>query len=391
MKSFFESEGTLKVVISRGIISSYEINTLNRGTLIHFSDRECGQLCSVYFNDRLIGYCKIVVIDNEFAALMEKNSSWSPDEVLHKPLLDDSEIFNTELILGKRTVSVSDVVKLTAGSIIPIHVSGSTVPVCTAGANVPLPRKVPFTNGTHATGTVTAAGSEIARGKICITEETWALEVDDVFFSSLKGIPRRDSHLPKKAQKKYYDFARPDCFSRSQIRNISLIHEFFGNYTDCNLVSVDQVNWNELKAALKDYEFMDMKKEAVTQKKLSGDYRYFLPLNGENDELEEFAKDLAQKNFNNQTMERVGVFYQGPAGKALFTDNFPETRALLEAAWRDKTRVSFGKAFYPGQGTGDFMKNFSYSMTLVVTMKKDTEEFILVYPVIYMEQILGEL
>lgn len=375
MESFFESKGKLKVVVAKGVISTYEVNSLEKGKHVYFSDRECGQPCSLYFNDRLIGYCHVIIIDNKFAVRMEKIRDWCPDNVIRKSLLDDNDLLNCELVLGERTAQLKDIIRLTVGSIIPIIT------------------EIDYTNNLPMIGKIIVSGLDVATGKICVADENWAIEVVKPLFKPQDNIPRRDSFLPTGCKFKYYDFSRPDCLSRTHIKGFLRIHQFFGNYIGAKVELVDQMTWKELKDEDKNSYFIQINKEEIKTQKTNDNSLYYLSLdeNSDNEGMENFSKEYANKSANDQVMERIGLVYDSTNIKNIFKENFEETMNLLEASWRDKTLVSFGSELndYTKIQEADFISD--YEMIVIVKMTLNNDEFTLVYPLAYFIQILNEL
>lgn len=375
MRSFFESEGQLKVVVSKGVISTYEVNTLEKGKYVYFMDRECGQPCSLYFNDRLVGYCEIIIIDNIFAARMVKVSNWAPETVFSKTLLEDSEILNSELVLGERPARISDVNRLTVGSTIPFNTVSE------------------YVQGSPMSGKLIVSGIEAGTGKIIITEENWALEIEETIFKTEKNIPRRDSFLPFEHRTKYYDFSRPDCVTRSHVSSFSRIHQFFGNYIGGEVKMVDQMTWGELKDEYKGSGFLQMVKEEIKSRNIDQNHIYYLPLDSseEDEGMDKFFKDYAVKCANDQLMERVGVVYNSENIRTVFKNDSVEIKSLLEASWRDKIQVSFGQV-YDDESVIEKSKFVEdWEMIVIVKMSVGGDEMVMVYPLAYFIQIINEL
>lgn len=370
MSSFCETIGKLRVVIAKGYISTYEVNGLEKGSKVFFYDRECGMPCSLYFNDRLISYCKIVVIDNGFAARID-NCTIS-HTTFSKPLLDDREIHNSELVLGTREISISDINKLATGSIIPFNT------FCD------------FIYGKPMMGSFIVSGIEVARGFIGISDEKWSLEINNTKLSKDKKIPRRDSYISNSNSFKYYDFTRPDCVTRSNIKNFTKVHDFFGNYINGKVTEVDQMTWGELKEEFPNWNLILYKKKPLNRSNFV-EATYYLPLDkGDKDSsIEEFARDLALKSSTSQIMEKVGVLYNSNNVFELFTSNFESTKELLEASWREISYLSFGTVSDPSPNDSEFIED--WCMIVTVKVSYFNNEFIIIYPLPYFEDILDKM
>lgn len=289
MNSFYESEGILKVVVSKGVISTYEVNELYKSSRILFTDRECGKPCSLYFNKKLIGYCNIIIIDNVFCARVEPISDWKPNIIFQKTLLEDNEILNSELILGERKVKIADVLNLTSGSVIPLETINN------------------FNNNQPTIGKLYVCDYEVAHGKICSIDEYWALEISSVLYEKAIELPRRDSNLYEKENYKYYDFSRPECVTRTNIKCFSRIHQFFGNYINGEVQLVDQMTWVEFKNDYKNYKLIKIQKEKRQYKEKSDSYRYYLPFENDDNylDMEEYCKSYTLNAKSNQLMEKL--------------------------------------------------------------------------------------
>lgn len=370
MKSFCDTVGYLKVVVARGYISSYEINELKNGSKVYFYDRECGMPCSLYFNDRLICHCKIVVIDNCFAARVD-SSSVSINN-FSKPLLEDREIHNSELLLGSRDITISDINNLANGSIIPFNT------ICD------------FNHGQPMKGSLIVSGIEVAIGLIGVSGEKWALEIKDVQLSKGSNTSRRDSYLKIEDEFKYYDFTRPDCVTRSNIKNFTKVHDFFGNYIKGKVTEVDQMTWGELKEEFPQWKLLLYKKEPIKRSQFL-EATYYLPLDESNKDitLEEFARDLALKNSNSQIMEQVGILYDTNEVFKLFSTNFRSTKELLEASWREVAYINFGTISDPLPEDREFIED--WCMIVTVKISYLNSDFILIYPLPYFEELLDRM
>lgn len=375
MKSFFKNEGLLKVVVSKGVISTFEVNELKNKQQIIFTDRECGKPCSLYFNDRLLAYCEVVIIDNKYGVRLDEIKDWKPEPVLTKTLLEDNEILNSELILGERKVLLEDVFKLTNGSIIPINT------------------EIDFERDKPTIGKLLVSGYEVAHGKICYLDEYWSLEVTKVIFSKGNTIPRRDSYLKTFNKLKYYDFSRPDCVTRSNINSFSRIHDFFGNYINGKVELVDQMTWGEFKNEFPNLNMITIIKKERKYNSKNGNYKYYLPLDSLNDnvETEEYCKQHAIKRANSQVMEKVTIVFGSHTIKKQFSDNFEEMKNLLETSWRDKTNISFGNRSEVNIKVKESQFIDDYEMIILVKMIVEKEILILIYPLTYFAQILNEL
>ena len=121
MNNFFTVEGQLKVILAKGLISTYEINELKEQDKIIFTDREGGTACSILYNNTLVGYGEVVITGKDFAVRIIKINNWSPTQLKKRTLIDDNEILFSELVLGERQIKYDHIQKLTVGSIIPIN------------------------------------------------------------------------------------------------------------------------------------------------------------------------------------------------------------------------------------------------------------------------------
>lgn len=376
MKSFFESKGLLKVVIAKGILSTYEINSLKNDSYVHFNDRDCGDLYSLYFNNTLIGYGTIVLLDkiNEVGIRLVK-TTWNPKNLDDVILLNDNEILNTELILGEREIEFSQITNLTSGSVISISCYDT------------------IESEKPTTGKLFVSGIEVAKGLISINEDKWCIKITEMLFSKKEGVQRRDSFLNYSTNYKYFNFLIPDRVTREQLNSIDKIHHFFGKYTKANVINVDQLTWLELKQDYKNSNFLSFKKGIVIAKERENNKTYFLPIkkSEKSKEIETYFRKRSNKELYNQVMEKVGVVYSSNKIEELFVDNFNNTRNLLEASWRDKVYLNFGSDISKSSNIieSDFIHD--YDMIIIVRMKIKSEDFILVYPLDFLVQVLDEL
>jgi len=102
-------------------------------------------------------------------------------------------------------------------------------------------------------------GGSADKRKIKKTELLSQNEINQLLTAINKGDTEPESFRPSVRSKKikYYDFKRPDKFSKEEIRNISIIHEYFARLTTTYLsaqlrsvvqvrvVSVDQLTYEE--------------------------------------------------------------------------------------------------------------------------------------------------
>lgn len=376
MKSFFESKGLLKVVIAKGVLSTYEINSMENDSYVHFNDRDCGDLYSLYFNNTLVGFGTIVLLNeiNEVGIRLVK-TSWNPKRLDDVILLNDNEILDTELVLGEREIEFSQISNFTSGSVISIScydIIKSAKPT---------------------TGKLFVSGIEVAKGLISINEDKWCLKITEKVFSKKDGIQRRDSFLEYSSNYKYFNFSMPDCVTREQLKSINKIHNFFAKYTGAKVINVDQLTWLELKQEYNKSKFLFYKKNSVAVKERDNNKTYFFPIkkSDKSKEIDNYFRKRSKKDLYNQVMEKVGITYNSNKVEELFVNNYSDTRNLLEASWRDRVYLNFGSNISKSLNIVDSDFINDYDMIIIVKMEIGSEEFILVYPLDFLVQILDEL
>lgn len=377
MKSFFEQKGTLKVVLAKGILSTYEINEMKTGSYIHFNDRDCGDLFSLYFNNVLVGYGTVVIL-SEFdeVGLRLSSLSWEPSVNSEVILSRDNEILETELILGEREICFNEISNLAPGGVVSVNIYSDIV------------------SGKPTTGLVRSAGIDIAKGNISINKDKWCLETTENLVIKNKELVRRDSYLNIDSEYKYYNFTMPDCLTRDQLSNIKKVHQFFAKYIGGEVISVDQLIWKELKDEHgSNSKLLIFKKPEHSGKEIDNKMNYFLPLNDrkENSDIEAWFKNNSLKEKYNQLMERVAVVEPRDNKNDLFSNSSNRAIDLLESSWRNISFLSFGEASSEKMNisSNDFIDD--YDMIIIACMKIDNEWITIVYPHKYLVQIFKEL
>lgn len=377
MESFFDSKGKLKVVLAKGILSTYEINGLKKGGYVHFNDRDCGDLFSLYFNNVLVGYGTIVILSHiEEVGFKLSRMLWEPGLTNNLILSRDNEILETELILGEREISFKEISNLASGGVVSINTINGIV------------------KDKPTLGVVRAAGIDLAQGNISINVDKWCLEVVNTMVKKETGIIRRDSYLNLDSNYKYYNFYMPDCLTRNQLNSIKKVHQFYAKYIGGEVISVDQLIWKELK----DHHGMDLKfylykKEEHSAKKIGTDLTYFIPLgkSKDNKNIEDWFQERSLKEEFNQLMERVAIVQSKDNSNDFFTNENNRAIDLLESSWRNVSFLNFGELTIGKMeiNCDDFIDD--YDMIIVACMKKDDEYFTIVYPHKYLVQIFDEL
>ena len=371
-------ETSLEVVLAKGHLSPTQLKKLESGSVVLLLDRCPGEPATVMCNGRVFAFVEVYKKDDRwFFQIFD--GDWEPKSLPGR--------LSTERLLDRLPVEL----RVWSGS-----VNARTLGCLGVGSVFSAVKDE--TRGV--TAELTVFGEVVAAGRPVISDEFWGIQITEVVADGWdQGIEILPTGVPDGL--KIYDFARPDRFSRDQIRALAKLHttiadrlaNFVPYVRSLTLRLVDQIAWYEIA------EFVDAD---TSFSELSAGYtvtddsrsrtdhatEYFIDLDtGKSDP--DWDRTFRQRAHDIATalpLERVLVGWSGAP------DEFPvePVAAALEAGWGRLFPVQFAnQTEWRTPLRRDFLEDFE--MVIFVRLQADNGDLTITYPYRYLRKLLGLL
>ena len=253
MESIFSQRGQLDLVVTRGWLSAWELAGLEAGRVVVGDTLNAGQDGELTLDGRFLGRASLLVLGNDSGPYvsavrlegLERETPLDPEPDRGGALL---ELLPFEIVFEGCAYSLAELREAGAGSVVSLdrpYLAGVTL--------ADAPRL-----------SLRVAGRVAARGPAVVVGERFGLLVDECPSPRTWDGERRASGAVLRSAKeptrpvKFYDWRRPDCFTRRQIRAIQDIHgramDTFNQLVPAagglEVVEVDQMTYREFLDSL---------------------------------------------------------------------------------------------------------------------------------------------
>ncbi|MBN2544702.1 MAG: FliM/FliN family flagellar motor switch protein [Spirochaetes bacterium] len=393
MENLFKNTCGLKVVIGTGFISMHELAHLKKGDVIR-TDGTAGKPHCILINDKPLFQGEVIIINDIYGVLVSKNSGFYPKEFIGKKN-EAGEILTTEIILSDAEYQFNDIINASIYSAISLD-------------------KI-FKAHDDSNVSLYIQGNKIAEGRLVIIDEYFGIEITKMLFdlTADEKIEARSSGymIDKNAfQIKEYDFRKPDRFTFIQILKMKDIHitalknmkYLLPEINDYSVSTVDQLAF---------YEAIDLIKNDYVYSiiKTGSEYRFPELLEKGNKKIIIEKKDSINK-FGDEYKKNMERFFEGiknrcskefliclkkhsALGKINNKDSIRELIINpLRNAWKDYADIKTADMLI----TDDFDRSKlipDKDMIIIVQIssKEKGNEMIIIYPFIFLENILEAL
>jgi flagellar motor switch/type III secretory pathway protein FliN len=206
MNNILDIKSPLSVILGRGFLSLYEINTLSVGDVI-MSDKPAENPCLLLLNNNFLCRCEVVVLDKQFGVRIMDMVNDDLPPVSPGVVEEAMEILPVSIRLDEISVSLKELQGLTYGSLVGLE------------------REYSDEEDTE----LLAAGIPVASGKAVYVDDNIGMRITRVYSPKTENIELRSSTYRISAgipgpEIKEYSFKRPRKFSSKKLAKLNKIH-----------------------------------------------------------------------------------------------------------------------------------------------------------------------
>jgi len=393
MEKLFNKNCTLKAVLGSGYISMYELINIKKGDVIR-TDGTAGKPHSILINDIPLFQGEIVIINDIYSVLVSKNSGIYPEEFIGKKN-ETGEVLTTEIVLAEIEYPLNDI----------MHASKYTA--------ISLDKVIKSNDNSNVS--LYVQGNKTAEGRLVIIDEYFGIEITKILYdltADENSEARSTGYMIDKNafQVKEYDFKKPDRFTFVQILKMKDIHNtalknmkyLIPEINDYAIRTVDQLAF---------FESFDLIKNDYIFSIINTGYEYRSPDLAEkgNKRILIEKKDSLHKfdgNFK-LTMDRFFESIKNRCSKefllcikkhSVFSkiNNEDSIRQLiinpLRNAWKDFADIKTADIRISEDFNDAKIIHEKDMIIIVLISSKDMKnEMIIIYPFIFLENILESL